>query len=157
MSHKLPIVYSCEYSCESCPYPDCTLTLYENKKEYQELYRNKFHKQILGQKAEYRAKNRNYLKNSEKLRNYKNKGHRLEDVVFVKAMPSEKYTEYDMIGTHGILCFFLINKKPYFTYITTDMWKSFRKKITEILEDSDKRIVIKTETLVFYFNHEYNK
>jgi len=155
-SYKLPIVYTCEYECEECPYPDCTLKLYENKKEYMELYYDKFHDKINKQKAEYRENNRAYLSNSEKLRNYRQKRHRMENCYLLKT--DTKDSSYaPFIGTMGTLCFLPINCKPYFSYITADRQKSFRGKILNVIEDSKENIVLQTNEGTFLWKRDIEK
>lgn len=127
-SYRLPIVYDCEHECSACPYEDCQITLYTNRKEYMAMYSHKFHEKLLKQKAEYRKRHRTYLANSEKIRNYKKKGYVIRDCV---CSYTTSLTMMDFVAQDGIITTFKINGKDYFSFVSADREASCRCRICE--------------------------
>ncbi len=132
VSYHLLCVQQCEYSCESCPYDDCIIPISETRKEYMDLYYHIYHDKILKQKAVYRAKNRTYLSNSEKIRNYKKRGYIMSECI-LKETTNPDYERFE--GTHGTLSVIPINGKDYISFISLDREFSFRAKIDKKLND----------------------
>lgn len=144
-SDNVSIVLECEYSCLDCPYEDCTMPEYNTRKEYMDLYYAKFHDRLLKQKAEYRENHREYLSNSEKLRNYQNKGYFIRNCIYKEVQ--------------GFACIITINKNRYISFISTDRLFSFRAKIKEMtgnMEDVSCNMlkVIDYENKTYLFNLE---
>lgn len=132
VSHHLLCVQKCEYTCKNCPYDDCIIPIPETRKEYMDLYYQIHRQKLLEQKAAYRAANRTYLTNSEKLRNYKKKGYIMSECI-LKETTHPDYEKYE--GTHGILTIILINGNDYISFISLDKEFSFRAKIDKRLND----------------------
>lgn len=128
-SMKLPIVIQCKYSCSTCPFEECTLELYETRKQYMELYYKKFHEKILEKKALYRKANRVKLSNMEKLRNYRKRKYTLRECILVS---TNNMQVPKIEGREGTLCIIKINGNPYFSFIAKDLEFSFRRRIADV-------------------------
>lgn len=134
------IVTECSCDCFDCPYEDCVMEGYGDRKEYMKLYYVKFHDRLLKQKAQYRKEHRTYLSNSEKLRNYRNKGYKLTKGVFN--------------GKKGVFTILLINQKPYVSFISDDRLFSIRRKINHIKEDKNQVVVVSGNDVLYFKIYE---
>lgn len=132
VDYHLTAVQKCEYDCFHCPYDDCKIPIPKTRKEYMDLYYQINHKKLLKQKNEYRENHREYLRNSEKIRNYIKKGYIMSQCILISTN-HPNYEKY--IGTQGTLSIIPINKKDYVRFISLDCQYSFRFKIDKRLND----------------------
>lgn len=133
-SHHLSVVQQgyCNQDCVNCSYEDCILPEYEDRTEYMKLYYSRFHTELLKQKARYRADHRQYLRNSEKIRNYRKKGYLMSYGILAQ---TDHPSFQKMINTEGDVTVFPIGKEKYLSFITKDRNDSFRFKISSYLND----------------------
>lgn len=155
VTYQLPIVMQCEHECERCPYEDCRLPEYENKKEYYKLYYQKYQEKYREYRKKYYAEhqeackeydkkyyaehqeacreyNKKYYaehkeerRNKRKIRNYNKRGYQIRQVV-LNAMECLEYPEF--AGKEGFLTVIKINGNDYLSFITSDYKHSFRQK-----------------------------
>lgn len=139
-SSKVSVLQNCEYDCFSCPYDDCIIPEYSDRKEYMDLYYKKNHEKLLEQKSLYRSLHRKQLTNSEKLRNYRSKGY---DIISCTYLHTTDIKTKSLENTKGCITEVKINGKDYFSFISDDRQASFRVKISR---KTNQDRIVKYET-----------